>query len=63
MIMSDDNFKASGKALEIYEQRGAYKYETPAPKNRELEFRPITKTEIGAFYKGQWNKLSNQRDG
>ena len=61
--MSDDNFAATGKALEIYEQRGAYQFETPAPVNGELEYRPITKTEIGAFYKGQWNKLSKQREG
>ena len=63
ITMTEDNFAATGRALEIYEQRGAYQFETPASVTGELESRAISKTESGAFYKGQWNKVSNQREG
>ncbi len=63
MIESDDNFDPSEKALETYDQMGPFQFKSSANANGNILNILIAQYDNDSFYRGQWNKLSNQREG
>jgi hypothetical protein len=62
-VVADPNYQ-NPKVLEIKDRLGPFNYEpSPADDGVKRKKRALITLENGARYEGEWNELTNKRDG